>query len=226
MAGIPLHLNPEVAAETIEPRSERRESLPLAVALVWGCGAAVLAVGLAVRFFFRIPLATLTRDPLATLEAPFYIGAISNVGVLAWAAAATICFFTSCLLRHEAGQVAPRRFLLYFGLLTALLLADDLFLLHEDVLYGYLRVPEVVTFGVYGLLGAIGVVRFRSVIRGTDVLLLGMALALWCLSLLSDLMPDARAQHLVEDGAKLVGILAWLAYLARASATFLRRARG
>lgn len=201
-----------------------RGSLGSAIVLVWAGGAAVFAVGLAVRFLFRIPLATLTRDPVAVFDGPFYAGAISNIGVLAWAAAATVCLFGSAFLRGRADLADARRFLLYFCLVTVLLLVDDLFLLHEDVLYGYLGVPELLTFGVYGAFGLIGLVVFRRVIARTDVLLLVMALALFAFSVASDLFPGTPARHLVEDGSKLVGIFAWLAYFARAATAFVREA--
>jgi hypothetical protein len=203
--------------------AERRSLLPT-VLLVWGGGVGVFALGIAAQFLLHIPLARLTRDPLAVVEGPFYTGAISNLGVLAWAATATICIYTFFLLPRDRENAAVRGFLLYFGLFTALLMADDLFLLHEDALYGYLGVPEPVTYGVYGLLGLIGVIVHRRTILRTDYLLLGMALALFAFSLVTDLMPVVPARHVVEDGSKLVWIFAWFAYLSRAATASLGRA--
>ena len=39
-----------------------------------------------------------TRDPLSIVGAPVYIGILSNLGILFWAAGATICFFRLLLL--------------------------------------------------------------------------------------------------------------------------------
>lgn len=191
---------------------------------MWAAGAVVFAIGLAARSLFGVPLATLTRDPIATLDGVFYIGAISDLGVQAWGAAAVICFFAHRMLAGDARHAATRGFLMAFGLLSVMLLVDDLFLVHEDIMYGYLHVPEVVTFGTYALLGLLATFVYRRVIARTDVALFVMAIAVFAFSVAADLFPETPARHLIEDGSKLVGIFAWLAWLARAAAGFLREA--
>jgi len=197
-----------------------------AIVMVWAGAGLVFGLGFLARALYRIPLAKLTRDPLATFDGAFYIGAISNIGVLAWAAAATICFFTAALLRGDAALAVWRRFLNYFGVITTILLTDDLFLLHEDVLSWRLHVPEALTYAVYAGLGLAGLVIFRAVIRRTDAVLLYLALAMFGFSVVTDQMPVVYARHVMEDGSKLVGIFAWLAYFARTASALQRHDRG
>jgi len=197
--------------------------------LTYGPALLVLA-GAAVAYEVRgIPTGYLTRDPAALAQAPFYIGAISNLGMLGWSAGAAACALAYALLRRDGGPSESRRFFLASGLLTAVLLVDDLFLVHDQIAPRYFRVPEEAILAVYAACAAAYLARFGAAIRGTDFLPLALALGFFAASLAADLWLAASPySHLVEDGCKLIGIASWSAYFTHTALQQLqaRRARG
>jgi len=64
------------------------------------------------------------------------------------------------------------------------------------------------------------VVAFRSFLRTTDLPLLWAACALFAVSLLADRFWPG--QHLLEDGAKFLGIVAWSTYFVGSAVGHLR----
>lgn len=187
------------------------------VALYGAAVAALLAAALH-SVLTDSPPWLFTRDPAAIHLAHPLFGALSNLGAVLWAAAASIALFTAMLLPRTSGG-AVRSYLLNAGVLTAWLMLDDLYMLHERVLPDFLGIPQPLVFGAYVLLVALLIVRFRRVIIGaTDYRLLALALAFFALSIASDQGPgewhQLRWLILVEDGAKLLGIVSWLAYFA------------
>jgi len=176
-----------------------------------------------------------TRDPLAHFDgAPPSLGALSNLGVLLWAAAATVCLFTAAVLplerdstvRDGAAARPPRTFFVAFGLFTAWLCLDDLFLIHERLIPAWTLIPEAVVYGSYAAGAALLVLVFHRQVLQSDFLPLALAGALFAGSILADELMDRsfRWHHFVEDGAKLLGIVSWLAYVSRASLVAIRRA--
>lgn len=74
----------------------------------------------------------LTRDPIAVLNAPLYVGLLSQAGIFFWAAAATVCLFSWSLVTAEPDQRDAARFLMASFLLSAFLGLDGAFLMHEE----------------------------------------------------------------------------------------------
>lgn len=190
--------------------------------VVLSVGAAVLLV-LLLAVQTRIPLSDLTRDPLAIMgkkSAP-HLGSLSNLGVLLWCMTASVCAFTG--LRLAAGTVDRRAgvFLLVAAGFTAVLMLDDLFMLHENLT---LRLPQgdIALFTLYGLLALGYILAFRRVLRRFGVLAPLLAVALLGVSVVADLgrltavMPG-NWPWVVEDGSKFVGIVLWAAFHLRVS---------
>ncbi|HEX8431542.1 MAG TPA: hypothetical protein VF625_09650, partial [Longimicrobium sp.] len=177
---------------------------------------AVFAVAIAAGAHFDVPITTLTRDPVAELQGAPYTGIVSNLGILLWAGAATLCFFAASQLR---GGTEARRFFLFGGALTTALLVDDLFLLHEAVAPVYFGIPEKAVHLGNGVLTLGFLYACRGVILRTEPLLVMMALGMFGLSVAIDhILPLSVSTGLiVEDGAKLAGITTWLAYFGRAA---------
>src|SRR5690606_15981803 len=94
-----------------------------------------------------IPYSDFTRDPVTALDGAYYIGWLSNLGVVIWLVGASVCLFTAAVLPPSPW----RPFLLHAGLLTAVLGIDDLFLLHDGVLPQALGLDEGWVMGAYGL---------------------------------------------------------------------------
>ena len=117
--------------------------------------AALLLATAVVGWITGKSIGLLTGDPLAILHGHPLTGALSNLGVLVWCAAATICLFTWVVRRHQraSGRVAPP-FLLASGLLMVFMMVDDLYQVHDALLPRYLGAPEEPVIVLYVLLTA------------------------------------------------------------------------
>lgn len=169
----------------------------------------------------------LTADPLAVYQAPFYIGAISNLGILLWCASASVCLFCFVLLRKFPAHRLPARFLLYSGLIISVLMFDDFFQLHEILYRDTLGIPEAFVVSLYGVLFLANLVVFRKAILKTDFLLLLLAFGFFGLSLFFDLIMvqnihGKNYHEIYEEGPKLMGLASWTAYFVRAALQFTR----
>ena len=164
-----------------------------------------------------MPLATLIRDPSQVAQTPEYVGALSNVGALCWCAAAVVCFLSSAILRRVGG--GPSRFLLCSGVLTAALLVDDLFLIHDGVLAREFHIGDKKIYAVYFVAVTAYLVAFRRVLLDREPRLLAIALGLFAVSIFTDLFwhEPTTTRYLLEDGAKLLGIVTWLVMFVRIS---------
>lgn len=168
-----------------------------------------------------IPFADLSRDPLAVCGGRPFDGALSNLGVLLWCAAATLCLMAAAVM-HRAGR--EQGFYLCSGLLTVMLLVDDLFQLHEVVLPGSFSVRQRYVLLTYLLLAAAYLARYRRRILANDWGFMAAALAFFSISLIADTLQaptvgltggdGTSLGSLIEDGSKLLGIISWLAFYA------------
>ncbi|MCA9882368.1 MAG: hypothetical protein KC546_18515 [Anaerolineae bacterium] len=186
---------------------------------------------------------------------PFYYGLLSSSGALMWIATASICLFTFTIVRKQ--QPTSGGFLLAAGLISLYFGVDDMFLIHDGLLFETLDVPEPLIFGAYAVVLGLFVFRFWGTIRKSEWLLLLLALGLFAFSLAVDnfqtLLPGLYAgirealgtpveivdsvqtaapqsisnpRFIMEDGAKFVGIVAWLLYFGRYSFQTLRQSFG
>ena len=176
----------------------------------------------------RYSLDNLMRDPLSTMKAPFHTGVISNLGVLVWFSSAPVCLFSAVVVRKTGGDVVRTRFFLSAGLLTAMLAADDLFMLHESAGWR-LQIPELAIYAGYALLICAFLVSFRPYILQTDYVLLLIALGFFGTQVIVD-PPEFQARYsekvgrILEDGGKLLGIVTWTVYFMRTCTRELTRA--
>jgi hypothetical protein len=103
-------------------------TVPTALAV---SGSVLLATTLAIHWRKGVALGDLTRDPAAISGGPVDTGLLSNMGMLFWASTVAVCFFTATFVARRAATGPTGRFLYTSGLLTLLLLMDDLVQLHE-----------------------------------------------------------------------------------------------
>ncbi len=159
-----------------------------------------------------IPSGSLTRDPSTVFDGQLYIGFLSQIGIFFWAAAASICLFSAQVAFFKSTDSETPKFFLYSGLLSLLLGFDDVFLLHEHF-FPFLGIPEHAVYVGYAGCMLLYVFRFHLMILRTEFLLFGAGLFCFALSMAIDwLEPEGIDIFLVEDGAKLIGILSWMAY--------------
>ncbi|MDQ3703666.1 MAG: hypothetical protein M3437_00310 [Chloroflexota bacterium] len=201
-------------------------SLPPVLLLAYVPALLVLAAVFATSLMSGIPVAYFLRDAAGTLQVPSYIGLVSDLGALLWCACAAVCFFGSALLRKVGAGNEAREWSSFFlaaGLITTVLLIDDLFMLHENVSQVHWRFGEKTIFALYGGMFLIFLARFWKRIASTDSLVFLLACGLLGMSVLFDQWNEPFGDNvpamrlLLEDGAKLLGILTWLLYFARTS---------
>jgi hypothetical protein len=198
-----------------------RPLLPLAV--LWCC-AFVFLGGLALQQ--QVPYSQLLLDPNSINRVPWYTGLVSNLGILGWTTATVAAFF-GAWVSHFGGRPGAANLLGRGGLLSALLLFDDLFQLHILV-KPLLGIPKVVVYACYLALAIWWVVgRWREVARTRVELLAAAGLALG-LSVVADRVAaplpflSADTALLIEDAAKFLGVLAWAQYFSLTTCDIVR----
>lgn len=216
--------------KTLKPRSDNLKWFDAGLLKVYMPALAILVI---IRLQTSIPIANLTRDPLAIVESPFYFGLVSNLSILLWCSCAAICFLVALAIPQSKISKKFRLFLLFSGLITSLLLLDDLFLLHEEAFPNYVHIPEKIVFLVYAILLFLYILKFRKVILKTKFFTLILAFVFFGFSMLLDkgittIIPQIWLQdggsYLLEDGAKLLGILSWLVYFVQICVSCLKKA--
>ena len=191
------------------------------IALWAGAAVLVVLVVVAHRVLGR-PYGDFTRDPDAVADAPFYVGALSLFGLIAWGAGAAAGGLAAAVL----WTVPPRRAVLslaFLSVFTLYLATDDAYQLHESVFPSDLGIPQDAIYAAYVLVAAAYLVLAHSVIFRTQWWLLGAALVAFAVSIGLDVLIESRGLPiLAEDSAKLFGILAWGLYIAHTAFVELR----
>ena len=176
--------------------------------------ALLVSVGI-ISAQFDITVDMFTRDPAALFDASPFIGVLSNIGILFWCSTVAICFFAVAFQLKNGNKIAAK-FLIFSGLLTALLLFDDLFMFHETVFPEILHVPEKLVYVVYLVLILMYFIKFRESLLQTEYIILLTACMFLGLSMVSDVvLPQEGIEFLIEDGFKLFGIVTWFIYFTR-----------
>lgn len=167
-------------------------------------------------------------DPAAVRGRPFYLGFVSNVGAVLWAAAASVFLFSGWVHRSAGGDAQWGRFLLCSGLFVGLLGLDDLFMLHDQVFPNYLAIKQLVVVAGCAVLALLYVAHFAPVLRQTAYPVFAAAMAMLAASAALDQVQDHfpiefLGRGFLEDALKLLGIGTWLSYAIHTSAALLGR---
>ncbi|GGI45979.1 multidrug transporter EmrE-like cation transporter [Agromyces flavus] len=165
----------------------------------------------------------LTRDSQAVAVAhdatsPAY-GVLSNVGIVLMAVACGMALLGWLVSRQTGDPVAA--LLAWSSALGLAFVLDDLLLLHESAAFGpWAGIAAAATYAA-GFVAYLA--RFHELIRARlDGGLLILALAAFAGSAVVDVLAaPTQASVLVEDGAKLLGIVAWSVFVGRAAITAL-----
>ncbi|GAA1061772.1 hypothetical protein [Agromyces bracchium] len=192
-----------------------------------GITAAVAATVAAVLTQPWMTPTDLLRDSQAVAAAhgdssPAY-GIVSNLGIVVLVMAAGTVVAAMAHARPSTGFRRP----LAWGLALSLVFAlDDLLLLHETAAFG--PGSGTVLAAAYAVGFVAFAVRFRvTIIDRLDPALLIVAFASLGASAGIDVLvePATRLSVIAEDGAKLLGVLAWSAFVVRAAFASLRADR-
>ena len=121
---------------------------------------------------------------------------------------------TGRLILHDAPG-PERRLLAWTAALSLVLVLDDLLLLHEAA--AFMPWTAALVGGAYALAFLRFLIQFRDMIlRDLDVGLLLLAVGSLGVSVVTDVMvAPTQSSVLVEDGAKLLGLVAWSAFVLR-----------
>lgn len=217
------------------PEQLRRSRRTLIVAAV----PAALFVGLVALASRAVPFPLIQAfyDPLALVDAHPLLGFVSNLGILIWAGAAGICLVTALVVANgsEPQHAEAHRFFLASCALTTLLVLDDTYQVHERIIPTLLDRGQTFVLVGYVVVVAAYVWRFRASLLAAEWIVFALSGACFALSMSIDLVPVAvsllpgdaaidketigwEIARFVEDGAKLVGIVLWLAFYASAAA--------
>jgi hypothetical protein len=183
----------------------------------------VIFLGLMVTFSLLndFHFSFLSRDPVQILEVPPYIGIVSNVGILMWCSAAAIIFYSAKLVSQAGKPKIRKNFLIVSGLITMMLMIDDLFLFHDVVFPVYLHIGENVFFAFYGISVCAMIYFFRELILKTDYILFMLSFGFLGSSAISDSLAAmgfiGKYAMALEDSLKFMGILSWFSYYLRTS---------
>ena len=165
----------------------------------------------------EIALDTLTKDPLAILNASWYLGMFSNLGIMTWSGAVAICWFSAYRIYRANGMTMQAEFMMLSGLISLLMGLDDLFQLHELVLPHYFAVSENTVYLTYLNIYLLYFIRHRTLLMRSEYLIFGMAFVFLGLSTLIKLFPMPIPQDtFLKDALKLFGIVTWFIYFFRA----------
>ena len=173
----------------------------------------VLLVILSLQTFVSFPYFSL--DPILLIEdGKPYFGFLSYVGILLWCSTASVCLYSSLILKKYKSESEWIKFLLASGLITTMMLVDDLFLFHEYI-PNYIPINEKIIFSIYGIIIIIFLIRFwRIILNNTKYLLLLASFIFFALSMATDVFHDDKLafHYSFEDGFKLLGIVSWFIY--------------
>jgi hypothetical protein len=183
----------------------------IGVGLAWAAAALILLLASAAGMVLDRPFNDFSRDPVTVLEGPAYIGFVSSLGAVAWAIGCGACLVGALAL---TGRV--RLALTCGGLLTAILMADDLLLVHEAYIE-FVGLPMMAAPIVYAGLAIGFLVVFREFVRHHGLWILLVACALFAVSAALDVALDEDSPFLIEDGSKLFGIVTWSSFFVLAA---------
>tara|TARA_Y100001978_G_C23543255_1_gene360828 strand:+ start:12 stop:614 length:603 start_codon:yes stop_codon:yes gene_type:complete len=164
--------------------------------------------------FYNIKLSLVVRDLAQTCGYPIGVGMISNIGILLWGAATSICIFTAFI---EKINKELSKLLLLGGIFSGLLCIDDFFLLHDRYIgpdflnLTYLSISIFLLISFRRILKKIGF--FNLVI---SILFLGLSVFLD--GVIQQLFNQRyELVQLFEEGFKFIGIACWLNFWCKAS---------
>ena len=164
----------------------------------------------------------LFRDVGAHNDLPISQGFYSQLGLMIWglAAGALLLSAIAAWSPTQSGDSGKTKWFFPYGFgLTLLLAFDDGFRIHETLFGELFGLHEMVAYGLYGIACLTYLLVFRrQVFFNSPYPVLGVAFALLAASMTVDMIPalanyvGKQGIFLLEDGAKLSGIVFWLLY--------------
>ncbi|MGQ9614006.1 hypothetical protein [Chloroflexus sp.] len=207
-----LHMESRIKRKVVESlhlQWQRNRYFLGGAALIVAC--CVTVIWLAARLWHIDPV-ILLRDVYVMVGTEPYAGLISNIDLLGWCVAATVWSITVYLLHLY--RTDPRYGLaISAGMITAILLIDDGWMLHEYILPRLTGLDEKVFLSGYAILAIMFAGYALPRILQTNHLLAGIVAGCLVVSYLIDMVLPFTPHHTLYEGvAKLSGIIFWVAY--------------
>ena len=168
---------------------------------------------------YDIKLSLVVRDLAQTCGYPIGVGMISNIGILLWGAAASICLFTT----FSGGINSDiSKLLLLGGSFSGLLCVDDFFLLHDRYIG-----PDFLNL-TYLAISILILVRFKKLLKKIGLFNLVISILFLGLSIFFDgviqqiFNQSYESTQLIEEWFKFLGIVCWLNFWCKASSFALK----
>lgn len=191
-----------------------------------GLAALTIALTAGLASFSKRPPDHFTRDPLAVMDGPFYIGVMSNLTVGFWFVTAGAGWMIVSVLRVASRPDARAWAMTLASSLLTLLALDDILMLHEEALQRHVGVPESVTVLAYACACGAIALAFRAIWATTCWQLIAGAGMFFAASISVDLLTSGWGwRPMVEDGLKLMGVAGLLAWTLTTGARWLQPAQ-
>jgi hypothetical protein len=141
---------------------------------------------------------------------PWFAGWLVYAGAVGWFGAAAIAFFGWLLLRKRPGRARIAWLLGGFSILTLIMGVDDLFMLHDGVLWAVFNFGESNLMPIWIALAVIwGLIYLPELLGDPNMPISVGAVVLFAFGIFGDLAPDTVFGIVNEDVAKLAGIMLW-----------------
>jgi hypothetical protein len=199
----------------------------------------LLVVLLVLYLTIGVPMSIYFDDTSAVFKYGSLNGLISNIGIFLLASAASVFVFSYFFMKDRDYDRNVLSFLMSFGIITAILMIDDWFLIHEmvgDLLAGIFLVSEdvgeLLTFIIYAGIFVYFTIRYRKIICQTEYFLFTSAIVLLGISLAIDLnsfifpLEEGTIWFKIfavgEEVVKFFAIINWFTYAIRTSYKLLK----
>ena len=212
------YIHPEIKIVIVKQNSMIKFPSKLFYTSILPSSIVYLAI-LYISNLYNIKLSLVVRDLAQTCGYPIGVGMISNIGILLWGAAASICLFTtfSGNINRESSKL-----LLLGGLLSGLLCIDDFFLLHDRYIG-----PDFLNL-TYLAISIFLLLKFRIILKKIGLFNLVISILFLGLSIFFDGVvqqifdQNYDLTQLIEEGFKFLGITCWLNFWCKASSYTLK----
>jgi len=189
-------------------------SIKIIAKVVYGIVVLLLLLTYIISKRYQIPFKEITGDPASIFKAHPFTGIVSNIGVLLWCATCAILLFSYVALR-KIEQKHTLLFLLFSGMITGILLIDDLFMLHDYIFYSF-GMNQNTMYTLYLIIFITYFIYYRAlIIKAPGLTFLTLALFFLTGSVVLDIfVENVGIQYFFEDGLKLLGIANWFLFFA------------
>jgi|GEM_PF-488373 len=174
----------------------------------------VLAAALYLSVRTGFDVADLMRDMASVAHVSSFTGMFTLLGGGLWGSSAVVCFLGWWLFRKVTNHHETALYFLWAAVFSAMLYLDDMFLLHEEVLWENYHIGERQIYTFYILFGLFGVTLFYKQVLKSEYLILAVAVGFLGLSVAVDALREVEDSwdHVFEEAPKWFGIAIWWFY--------------